>query len=87
LRAGIGGDRVGREEPDTCGQLTGHWEQAGEFRDYLTSVAPLIVGGVLAAPLAGWTAKALQDRTLLRLVGSLITLLADYQTLELTGSL
>ncbi|TIP69743.1 MAG: sulfite exporter TauE/SafE family protein, partial [Mesorhizobium sp.] len=34
--------------------VTGHWEQAGEFRDYLTSVAGLIVGGVLAAPLAGW---------------------------------
>ncbi|TIP97503.1 MAG: sulfite exporter TauE/SafE family protein, partial [Mesorhizobium sp.] len=67
--------------------VTGHWEQAGEFRDYLTSVAGLIVGGVLAAPLAGWMVKALQERTLLRLVGSLITLLAGYQTLALTGSL
>jgi hypothetical protein len=25
--------------------LTGHWQHAGEFRDYLTSVAELIVGG------------------------------------------
>jgi uncharacterized membrane protein YfcA len=67
--------------------ITGHWEQAGVFRDYLTSVAGLIVGGVLAAPLAGWMVKALQERTLLRLVGSLITLLAGYQTLSLTGAL
>lgn len=66
--------------------VTGHWEQAGEFRD-LTSVAGLIVGGVLAAPLAGRMVKILRERTLLRLVGFLITLLAGYQTLELTGSL
>ncbi|WP_331371509.1 sulfite exporter TauE/SafE family protein [Sinorhizobium chiapasense] len=65
--------------------VTGHWEQAGEFRDYLTSVGGLIVGGVLAAPLAGWIVKTLPEKTLLRLIGSLITLLAGYQTLELTG--
>jgi hypothetical protein len=31
--------------------------------------------------------KALRERTLLRVVGSLITLLASYQMLELTGAL
>lgn len=67
--------------------LTGHWEQAGDFRDHLTSIGGLITGGVLAAPFAGWVVKALQEKTLLRLVGSLITLLAGYQTLELTGFL
>jgi uncharacterized membrane protein YfcA len=67
--------------------LTGHWEQAGDFRDHLTSIGGLIAGGVLAAPFAGWVVKALQEKTLLRLVGSLITLLAGYQTLELTGFL
>ena len=65
--------------------LTGHWEQAGDFRDHLTSIGGLITGGVLAAPFAGWVVKALREKTLLRLVGSLITLLAGYQTLELTG--
>jgi uncharacterized membrane protein YfcA len=65
--------------------LTGHWEQAGVFRDHLTSIGGLITGGVLAAPFAGWVVKALREKTLLRLVGSLITLLAGYQTLELTG--
>lgn len=66
--------------------LTGHWEEAGELRQYLTSVAGLIVGGVFAAPMAGWVVKALKERTLLRLVGSLITALAGYQTLELAGA-
>jgi uncharacterized membrane protein YfcA len=66
--------------------VTGHWEQAGVFSDYLTSVAGLIVGGVFAAPLAGWMVKRLPEKALLRLVGSLITLLAGYQTLELAGS-
>ena len=67
--------------------VTGHWEEAGDFRDYLASVGGLIAGGVLAAPLAGWMVKALKEKTLLRLVGILITLLAGYQTLELTGVL
>ncbi|MBB4187094.1 putative membrane protein YfcA [Sinorhizobium terangae] len=66
--------------------VTGHWEQTGEIGDYLTSVGGLIVGGVPAAP-AGWVIKTLQEKTLLRLVGSLITLLAGYQTLELTDVL
>lgn len=65
--------------------MTGHWEQAGEFRDYLASIGGLIIGGVMAAPLAGWAVKALREKTLLRLVGSMIVLLAGYQTLELTG--
>lgn len=66
--------------------LTGHWEEAGELRQYLTSVAGLIVGGVFAAPMAGWVVKALKEGTLLRLVGCLITALAGYQTLELAGA-
>ncbi|ASY59964.1 MULTISPECIES: sulfite exporter TauE/SafE family protein [Sinorhizobium] len=67
--------------------VTGHWEEAGHFRDYLASIGGLIAGGVLAAPLAGWMVKALKEKTLLRLVGILITLLAGYQTLQLTGVL
>lgn len=67
--------------------VTGHWQPAGGLGKYLTSVSGLIIGGVLAAPLAGWMVKALKESTLLRLVGTLITLLAGYQTLELTGVL
>lgn len=65
--------------------LTGHWEQAGGFREPLISVAGLVAGGVLAAPMAGWMVKVLEEKTLLRLVGSLITLLAGYQTFRLAG--
>ncbi|MDK1494374.1 sulfite exporter TauE/SafE family protein [Sinorhizobium sp. 7-81] len=65
----------------------GHWEIGDGIYAYLTSVAGLILGGVLAAPLAGWMVKTLPEKMLLRLVGSLITLLAGYQTLELTGLL
>ncbi|WP_209605587.1 sulfite exporter TauE/SafE family protein [Sinorhizobium kostiense] len=67
--------------------VTGHWQPVGGLGNYLTSVGGLIIGGVLAAPLAGWMVKALKESTLLRLVGTLITLLASYQTLELTGVL
>lgn len=67
--------------------VTGHWQPTGGLGKYLTSVSGLIIGGVLAAPMAGWMVKALKESTLLRLVGTLITLLAGYQTLELTGVL
>jgi len=62
--------------------VTGHWQPAGGLGNHFTSIGGLIIGGVLAAPLAGWVVKALNESTLLRLVGTLITLLAGYQTLE-----
>lgn len=64
--------------------LTGHWEDAGDLTGHLTAVAGLVVGGVLAAPLAGYVVKSLRERTLLRAVGVLIVSLAIYQTLMLT---
>lgn len=65
--------------------LTGHWEDAGDLTSHLTAVAGLVVGGVLAAPLAGFVVRSLNERTLLRAVGVLIVALAVYQTLALTG--
>lgn len=65
--------------------LTGHWEQAGDFRDHLTSIGGLITGGVVAAPFAGWVVKALKEKTLLRLVGSLITLWPAIRRSNLPG--
>lgn len=62
--------------------LSGHWEEAVDFRAYATSIAGLIVGGVCAAPLAGLMVKRLPERTLLRAVGILIVLLAGYQTAQ-----
>lgn len=63
--------------------LTGHWEDAGGLVQYAWAVAGLIVGGVLAAPLAGYVTKVLPQRALLVAVGSLVTLLGVYQTVRL----
>jgi uncharacterized membrane protein YfcA len=63
--------------------LTGHWEEAGELTENLFPVAGLILGGVIAAPIAGLVVKSIAEKTLLRLVGALIILLAGWQTAEL----
>ncbi len=63
--------------------VTGHWEDAGSLTDHASAVAGLIVGGVLAAPLAGYVVRILPQRTLMLAVGILVTLLAVYQTARL----
>ncbi len=63
--------------------LTGHWEEAEGLSTYARAVAGLIAGGVLAAPLAGFVARALPPRLLLVLVGALVSALAIYQTARL----
>ena len=65
--------------------VTGHWQEAGALSTHASSVLGLIVGGIVAAPLAGWMVKAMQERTLLRLVGCLIMLLALFQTVQQLG--
>ena len=65
--------------------LTGHWEEAGGLLGHAYAVAGLIVGGVVAAPFAGWVIKVIPERALLRVVGVLITGLAAYQTGQLLG--
>ncbi len=65
--------------------LTGHWEEAGEITQNLAAVGGLVLGGLLAAPLAGLMVRTLKERTLLRLVGCLIVLLAGWQTAQLMG--
>ncbi len=63
--------------------VTGHWEDAGSLVDHATAVGGLIVGGLLAAPLAGWMVRSLKETILLRAVGVLIVVLALYQMLDL----
>lgn len=63
--------------------LTGHWADAGGLLQYAWAVGGLIVGGVLAAPLAGFVTKVLPQRVLMVAVGVLVTLLAVYQTSQL----
>jgi uncharacterized membrane protein YfcA len=62
--------------------LSGHWSTAGDLADHASAVAGLVVGGLFAAPLAGLMVKRLPEKTLLRLVGCLIVLLAGWQTLQ-----
>ena len=63
--------------------LTGHWEDAGGLEQHAWAVAGLIVGGVLAAPMAGFVTKVLPQRVLMVAVGVLVTALAIYQTARL----
>lgn len=63
--------------------LTGHWEDAGDLMAHVWAVAGLIVGGVLAAPLAGYVTRYLPQRYLMIAVGALVSLLAVYQTARL----
>ncbi len=65
--------------------LTGHWEEAGALQDHAWAVGGLIVGGLIAAPFAGWIAKTIPTRVLTLMVGALVLLLATYQGLQLAG--
>lgn len=58
--------------------LSGHWETEG-LRDHVWSVAGLIAGGVVAAPIAGWMTKVLPLRALTWIVGAVVTALAVWQ--------
>jgi uncharacterized protein len=62
--------------------ITGRWADAGDPTQHLAAIAGLVVGGIFAAPLAGFIVKTLKEKMLLRLVGLLIVLLAGWQTAE-----
>lgn len=59
--------------------LTGHWQNADGLADHAWAVGGLIVGGVIAAPLAGYVTRIVPQHTLMVAVGTLITLVAGYQ--------
>lgn len=63
--------------------VTGHWTEAGDILDHAWAVGGLIIGGVLAAPLAGWVTKIVPVRILTWLVGGLVVILAVYQAAKL----
>ena len=65
--------------------VTGHWQEAEGLANHASAIAGLIVGGLVAAPFAGWIVKSLREATLLRIVGLLIVLLAGWQTVQLFG--
>ena len=45
--------------------LTGHWAEAGDLLSNLSAVAGLVVGGLFAAPLAGYFVKTMRETLLL----------------------
>jgi uncharacterized membrane protein YfcA len=66
--------------------LTGHWQEADGIAGHAWSVAGLVVGGVMAAPLAGFVVRAIPAQKLMLLVGTLVLALAGYQTWQLLSA-
>ena len=65
--------------------LTGHWSDAEGLAEHGMAVAGLIVGGFIAAPLAGVVARKAPGRWLTVAVGVLVLVLAAYQSLDQFG--
>lgn len=67
--------------------MTGHWQDADALTNHASAVAGLVVGGLLAAPFAGYITKAVPQRALTYAVGGLLLILAAFQGLQLAGAL
>lgn len=65
--------------------ITGHWRDADGLKDHVLAVGGLVVGGVVAAPMAGWITKVLPGRGLTWIVGVLVLGLALYQGAQMAG--
>lgn len=63
--------------------VSGHWEEAEGLIAYGRAVAGLIVGGLVAAPFAGYAVRIIPQRRLMVMVGGLICALAVYQAARL----
>jgi uncharacterized protein len=63
--------------------LSGHWVDSAGIGQHLTAVIGLIIGGVIAAPLAGKITKHVPVRAFTWAVGALVVVLAIYQALRL----
>ncbi|MFC5345708.1 sulfite exporter TauE/SafE family protein [Brevundimonas staleyi] len=67
--------------------VTGHWRDAEALTNHASAVAGLVVGGLLAAPFAGYITKTVPQRVLTYAVGGLLLCLATFQGLQLAGVL
>ena len=63
--------------------VSGHWKEAKDITDHAWAVGGLILGGLLAAPLAGWVTKIVPVKVLSWVVGAVVMLLAVYQAARL----
>jgi len=52
---------------------------------HATAIGGLIVGGLIAAPLAGYVVKVVPVRAMTWMVGGLVLILAGWQTAKLAG--
>ncbi|MFD0988088.1 sulfite exporter TauE/SafE family protein [Methyloligella solikamskensis] len=65
--------------------FSGHWEEGGDLANNAAAVAGLIVGGLVAAPVAGYAVKHVAPRALGIAVGVLILLLVIFQAAKLAA--
>lgn len=65
--------------------LSGHWDNADGLVEHAWAVGGLILGGLAAAPLAGYVVRIVPMRPLTFAVGGLVLLVAGYQTGRLFG--
>lgn len=63
--------------------LSGHWDEALGLAEQGAAIAGLIIGGIVAAPLAGFAVRRIPRTALTVLVGGLVLTLAAYQTWRL----
>lgn len=63
--------------------VTGHWQEAGALQNHAAAVAGLVVGGLVAAPFAGFIVKKVPRKVLAYAVGILLVGLAIFQGIAL----
>lgn len=64
---------------------TGRWSEASEIREHAVAVGGLVIGGLIAAPFAGWTTKHVPMRPMTFAVGLLVVGLAAWQWAQIAG--
>ncbi|RZJ04766.1 MAG: sulfite exporter TauE/SafE family protein [Brevundimonas sp.] len=67
--------------------VSGHWREADALENHMAAIAGLVVGGLLAAPFAGFITKRVPRRALTYAVGGLLLILAAFQGAQLAGLL
>ena len=65
--------------------VTGHWQSAGALEHHATAIAGLVVGGLIAAPFAGYVTRIVPRRAMTYAVGILLLGLAAFQGLQMAG--
>lgn len=63
--------------------VSGHWEEAEGLQNHAAAVGGLVVGGLIAAPFAGWIVKRVPRKVLSYAVGILLIGLAIFQGVNL----